>query len=99
MIGIAVMAVWGFVYFGLFAAGVAAVVFVVIALSLIPHDMQHGPQAALIAESLTGRLRYCGATLGYQLASVIGGCAAPIIRAFLMTGEHGLFGASITSPL
>ncbi|TMC86913.1 MAG: MHS family MFS transporter, partial [Chloroflexi bacterium] len=41
MIGIAVMAVWGFVYFGLFAAGVAAVVFVVIALSLIPHDMQY----------------------------------------------------------
>ena len=51
------MAVWGFVYFGLFAAGVATVVFVVIALSLIPHDMQYGPQAALIAESFTGRLR------------------------------------------
>src|SRR5207249_2413041 len=36
LIGIAVMAVWGFVYFGLFAGGVATVVFVVIALSLIP---------------------------------------------------------------
>src|SRR5438128_8694438 len=78
LIGITVMAVWGFVYFGLFAAGVATVVFVVIALSLIPHDMQYGPQAALIAESFTGRLRYSGASLGYQLASVIAGGPAPI---------------------
>src|SRR5690242_287079 len=46
MLGIAVMAVWGFVYFGLFAGGVAVVVFIVIALSLIPHDMQYGPQAS-----------------------------------------------------
>jgi hypothetical protein len=32
-----------------------------------------GPQAALIAESFTGRLRYSGASLGYQLASIIAG--------------------------
>ena len=31
--------------------------------------MMYGPQAALIAESFTGRLRYSGASLGYQLAS------------------------------
>src|SRR5437870_4451986 len=49
MIGIATMAVWGFVYFGLYATAIAGVVFVVIALSLIPHDMQYGPQASLIA--------------------------------------------------
>src|SRR5437762_8229409 len=62
MIGIATMAVWGFVYFGLYATAIAGVVFVVIALSLIPHDMQYGPQASLIAESFTGRLRYSGAS-------------------------------------
>ncbi len=98
LIGISVMAVWGFVYFGLFAAGVATVVFVVIALSLIPHDMQYGPQAALIAESFTGRLRYSGASLGYQLASVIAGGPAPIIGLYLWTGKYELFGASFTSP-
>jgi MFS family permease len=99
LIGIAVMAVWGFIYFGLFAAGVATVVFVVIALSLIPHDMQYGPQAALIAESFTGRLRYSGASLGYQLASVIAGGPAPIIALWLWAGKYtqaGLF--TITSP-
>src|SRR5437588_217650 len=98
MIGIAVMAVWGFVYFGLFAAGVAAVVFVVIALSLIPHDMQYGPQAALIAESYTGRLRYSGASLGYQLASIIAGGPAPIIALGLWAGKFELLGVSVTSP-
>jgi hypothetical protein len=46
-------------------------VFVVIVLALIPHDTQYGPQAALIAEAFTPRLRYSGASLGYQLASII----------------------------
>ena len=36
-------------------------------LSFIPHDMMYGPQAALIAECFTPRLRYSGASLGYQL--------------------------------
>ena len=42
-------------------------------LSLIPHDMQYGPQAALIAESFTPRLRYSGASISYQLASITAG--------------------------
>ncbi|MFZ0216047.1 MAG: MFS transporter [Candidatus Dormiibacterota bacterium] len=77
--GAAVMGVWGFVYFGLYATAVLPVVFAVIALSLIPHAAQYGPQAALIAENFTGRLRYSGSSLGYQLASVIAGGPAPLI--------------------
>ena len=79
MLGIAVMAVWGFVYFGLYATAVPIIVFIAIAVSLIPHDMQYGPQASLIAESFTGRLRYSGASLGYQFASIIAGGPAPSI--------------------
>jgi len=87
MAGIVVMAVWGFVYFGLYSTAVPLVVFIVIALSLIPHDMQYGPQASLIAESFTGRLRYSGASLGYQLASVIAGGPAPYIATRIWAGE------------
>ena len=87
MAGIVVMAIWGFVYFGLYSTAVPLVVFVVIALSLIPHDMQYGPQASLIAESFTGRLRYSGASLGYQLASVIAGGPAPYIATRIWAGE------------
>ena len=51
--------------------------FLAIVLSLIPHNMQYGPQAALIAEAFTPRLRYSGSLLGYQLASVIAGATRP----------------------
>jgi metabolite-proton symporter len=83
MIGAAVTGVFGFVYFGLLDTGVMAVIFLAIVLSLIPHDMMYGPQAALIAESFTGRLRYSGSSLGYQLASVIAGGPAPLIATWL----------------
>jgi hypothetical protein len=50
--------------------------------------MMYGPQAALIAESFTGRLRYSGASLGYQLASVIAGGPAPLIATWLFRTFH-----------
>ena len=87
MAGIVVMAIWGFVYFGLYSTAIPAVVFIVIAVSLIPHDMQYGPQASLIAESFTGRLRYSGASLGYQLASIVAGGPAPYIATRIWAGE------------
>ncbi|HET9815444.1 MAG TPA: MFS transporter, partial [Xanthobacteraceae bacterium] len=59
-----------------------------IILSLVPHDMMYGPQAALIAESFTGRLRYSGCSLGYQLASVIAGGPAPLIATWLYGRFH-----------
>jgi hypothetical protein len=45
------------------------------------HDVR--PQAALIAECFTGRLRYSGASIGYQLASVFAGGPAPLIATAL----------------
>jgi hypothetical protein len=92
------MGVWGFIYYGLLDTKVAALMFIAIFLSLIPHDMQYGPQASLIAESFTGRLRYSGASLGYQLASVIAGGPAPLIAATLYAGPKFLgIGAYKTS--
>ena len=88
MIGAAVTGVFGFIYFGALGTGSAAIIFLVISLSLIPHDMMYGPQAALIAESFTGRLRYSGASLGYQLASVIAGGPAPLIATWLFRTFH-----------
>jgi len=75
--------VFGFVYFALLNTMIPGLIFLAIMLSLIPHNMMYGPQAALIAESFTGRLRYSGASLGYQLASVIAGGPAPLIATAL----------------
>ncbi|HEY3223621.1 MAG TPA: MFS transporter, partial [Pseudolabrys sp.] len=83
MIGAAVTGVFGFIYFGMVDTAIPSLVFIAIVLSLIPHDMQYGPQAALIAEAFTPRLRYSGASLGYQLASVIAGGPAPLIATAL----------------
>src|SRR5215831_7133997 len=88
MIGAAVTAVFGFIYFGMLGTGVATIIFLAIVLSLIPHDMMYGPQAALIAESFAGRLRYSGCSLGYQLASVIAGGPAPLIATWLFGTYH-----------
>ena len=44
----------------------------------------YGPQAALIAERFGARLRFSGASLGYQLASITAGGSAPIIAAYVL---------------
>jgi MFS family permease len=83
MLGAVLTGVYGFAYFGLLNTGVTGLIFLAVAVSLIPHDIMYGPQAALIAECFTGRLRYSGSSLGYQLASVIAGGPAPLIAAAL----------------
>ena len=83
LIGVVVMGLFGFLYFGMVDTASPVLVFIAIVLSLIPHDLQYGPQAALIAESFTPRLRYSGASLGYQLASIIAGGPAPLIATAL----------------
>src|SRR6202167_3617662 len=88
LIGVVVMGLFGFLYFGMVDTATPELVFVAIVLSLIPHDMQYGPQAALIAESFTPRLRYSGASLGYQLASLVAGGPSPLIATALFAAYH-----------
>jgi MFS family permease len=88
LIGAAATGLFGFLYFGMVDTAIPWVVFAAIVLSLIPHDMQYGPQAALIAEAFTPRLRYSGCSLGYQLASVIAGGPAPLIATALFADYH-----------
>ena len=83
LIGMVSVGLFGFLYFGMVDTAIPSTVFIAIVLSLIPHDIQYGPLAALIAESFTPRLRYSGASLGYQLASIIAGGPAPIIAIWL----------------
>ena len=78
-IGIVATAVFAFPYFGLLNTKSAGLILVAIVVSLMVHDIQYGPQAALIAEGFGPNLRYSGAGLGYQLASVIAGGPAPLI--------------------
>jgi MFS family permease len=95
LIGAAATGALGFLYFGMVDSAAPLAVFVAIVLSLIPRDMQYGPQAALIAEAFTPRLRYSGASLGYQLASVAAGGPAPLIATALLASYHSGYAISI----
>jgi MFS family permease len=95
LIGVVTMGLFGFLYFGMVDTAIPSAVFIAIVLSLIPHDMQYGPQAALIAESFTPRLRYSGASLGYQLASIIAGGPAPLIATWLFATYHSGYAIAI----
>jgi len=76
--------VFAFPYFFVLTHGGAAPIFIVIVLSMVIHAMMYGPQAALIGESFPTHLRYGGAGLGYQLASVFAGGPAPLLATWLL---------------
>jgi MFS family permease len=58
--------------------------------ALITHAMMYGPQAAFIAEMFSTELRYSGASMGYQIAGILGGAIAPIVSIALV----GAFGSA-----
>jgi MFS family permease len=95
LIGAAVTGLFGFLYFGMIDTAIPSAVFIAIVLSLIPHGMQYGPEAALIAESFTPRLRYSGSSLGYQLASIIAGGPSPLIATALFATYHSGYAIAI----
>jgi MFS family permease len=84
IIGSLLTGIYGFVYFGLLNTMAPALIVLAIILSFVPHDIMYGPQAALISEQFTPRLRYSGCSIGYQLASITAGGPAPIIATALL---------------
>src|SRR5499427_8068634 len=84
LIGSVATGIFGFIYFAMLNTMVPAWIFLGIVLSFVPHDVMYGPQAALIAECFTPRLRYSGSSIGYQLASITAGGPAPLIAAALL---------------
>src|SRR6202022_3933477 len=93
--GAGVTGVFVFIFFAMLNSGSEAIIFFAVILSLVPHDMLYGPQAALIAESFIGRLRYSGCSLGYQLASISAGGPAPLIATWLFGTYHSSFAIAI----
>jgi MFS family permease len=84
LIGSVLTGIYGFIYFALLNSLVPGLIVLAIILAFIPHDIMYGPQAALIAEGFTPRLRYSGTSIGYQLASLTAGGPAPIIATALL---------------
>jgi MFS family permease len=83
LIGAVTMIICGFLFFALLDTRNVVLMVIGAMLGAIPHSMVYGPQAALIAEQFTPRMRYSGASLGYQLASIIAGGPAPLVATWL----------------
>jgi MFS transporter, MHS family, shikimate and dehydroshikimate transport protein len=72
-------------FFWLLNTGVAPLIWIAIVLGVnLGHDSMYGPQAAYFSELFGTRVRYSGASLGYQLASVFAGGLAPLIATALL---------------
>ncbi len=74
---------WGFAFFPLLETGSHLAVYTAICVMLAFVSMMYGPQAALFAELFPRKVRYSGASLGYQIGAVAGGGFAPIIATAL----------------
>ncbi len=77
-------AVWIFVFFPLLDTRSAFLIVVAAVGGLLFHAAMYGPQAAFISELFPTRVRYSGASIGYQIAGVLGGALAPIISIALL---------------
>jgi MFS family permease len=74
------------------AAGSGSTVLVVLSIIFginVVHDAMYGPQAAWFAELFDTRVRYSGASGGYQIGAVLSGGFAPLIAAALLAVNHG----------
>jgi MFS family permease len=84
LIGAILLGLWAFPMFWL--VNTRDIVLITLALSFgqVFLSMMYGPQAALFAEMFSARVRYSGASLGYQGAAVFAGGLAPIIMVWLL---------------
>jgi MHS family shikimate/dehydroshikimate transporter-like MFS transporter len=55
----------------------------------VGHAAMYGPQGAFMSELFGTRVRYSGASIGYQLASVLAGGLAPFIAVSLLAATGG----------
>jgi MHS family shikimate/dehydroshikimate transporter-like MFS transporter len=80
--------VFAFPFFWLLNTEVAPLIWLAIVLGVnLGHDSMYGPQAAYFSELFGTRVRYSGASLGYQLASVFAGGLAPLIATALLASS------------
>ncbi|WP_372729067.1 MFS transporter [Nocardioides sp.] len=76
--------VWTFVFFNLLDTREPNLILFAVVVGLILHSLMYAPQAAFFSELFGTSVRYTGASVGYQLASIFAGALAPIIALKLL---------------
>ena len=83
------LAIFAFPFFWLLETRNLLVVDLAVVIGLIGHAAMYGPQAAFFSELFGTKVRYSGASLGYQLASPLAGGLAPLIATSLLKSSDG----------
>ena len=92
LIGTVLLLILAYPYFLMIGTGQIALVVLASVLGLsIAHAMAYGPMSAYFAELFGTRVRYSGVSIGYQLASIIGGGLGPLISTYLVAASGGSF--------
>ena len=87
--------IWAFAFYPMLDTRSPGIIIAAIAIGLLVHSAMNGPQGAVISELFPTRIRYSGASLCYQVTSIIGGSWAPIISLALFRHFHSTIPISI----
>jgi MFS family permease len=95
--GAAGTGIWGFVFFPLIDTRNDGLIILAIVVGLVCTTFMYAPQAAFFSELFGTSVRYSGASLGYQLASVFAGGLAPLISIAILgsVDQRNTLGVSI----
>ncbi|MGE0299539.1 MAG: MFS transporter, partial [Pseudonocardia sp.] len=88
-------ALWAYPLFLLADLGSLWSMTVSITVAQLALSMMYGPLAAFFSEMFTAKLRYSGASLGYQLGALLGGAIAPLLAVYLLQVTGGTSAISI----
>jgi metabolite-proton symporter len=89
LVGAVGVAVWSFVFFPLLDSAQTGKIILAVVVGLMLHALMYSPQAAFFSELFGTSVRYTGASVGYQLASIFAGAIAPIVAVKLLDSGDG----------
>ncbi|UZG60084.1 MFS transporter [Rhodococcus opacus] len=84
LIGAVLSALFAFPFFLLMDTKSSLLIWASIVIGLVFHDLMYGPQAAFMSELFEPELRYTGASVGYQVASLLAGGLSPVLAVLLL---------------
>jgi len=93
--GAAGMIVWAFVFYRLLDTKDPNLIIAAMAIGVTVHSAMNGPQGAFISELFPTRIRYSGASLCYQVTTIVGGSWAPLISLALFKAYHSALPISL----
>ncbi|HET9380231.1 MAG TPA: MFS transporter [Streptomyces sp.] len=95
MIGAVGIGLWMFPFFALIDTGGFGALLSAVTVGLVLHGAMYAPQAAFFSEMFATRMRYSGASIGAQFASVAAGAPAPLIATALYSNYGNSFWISL----